>query len=216
MDLTWYGQACFKIKGKNAIVVCDPYDPAAVGLKLVKLTADIVTVSHQHPDHNYVAGVTKAGESDPFVISGPGEYGTLGVSILGIPTYHDKQSGSQRGANTIYQIEIDGITILHCGDLGHKLTDGQLEELSDIDILLIPVGGVYTISYDDAAEVVSEIEPSMVIPMHYKVDGLKYNLDPVDKFLKEMGAEKIAPVPKLTVPRDKLPEETEVVVLERQ
>ena len=217
MDIFWYGQSCVRIRGKNASVVFDPFDPQFVGFKAPKISADIVTVSHAHQDHNNVDLVTGATEGQsPFVISGPGEYGVLGVSVFGISTFHDKKNGAERGRNTLYQITIDGITFLHCGDLGHRLTDEYLRELADIDVLFIPVGGGYTIDGVEAAEVVAELEPSIVIPIHYRVEGLKFPLDPVDKFLKAVGSENVAAVAKLTISKDKLPEETQVVVLEKQ
>lgn len=217
MDISWYGQACFRLRGKSTTIVCDPFDPQFVGLKLAKLSADIVTVSHDHKDHNHTELVSSTSEqTKPFVITGPGEYGVEGASIVGIATFHDHKSGAERGRNTIYQIELDGLVMLHCGDLGHILDDQQLNQLSDIDILMIPVGGVYTITGAQAAEIVAELEPSIVIPMHYKVEGLKFELDAIDKFLKEMGTENITPVPKLAITKEKLPEEPQVIILEKQ
>jgi L-ascorbate metabolism protein UlaG (beta-lactamase superfamily) len=212
MDIFWHGQAMFKLKGKNATVVIDPFDPEFVGLKLPKdLSADIALKTHDHGDHNNLSALT----GEPIQITGPGEYEIKGVAITGVEVYHDKQNGVERGKNTVYNIQIDNLNIVHVGDLGHQFSQAQLEEIGNCDILLIPVGGTYTIDAKDASEVVAQLEPRIVIPMHYKVEGLKFELDGVDKFLKEMGKEDVIAQPKLTITRDKLPEEPQVVVLSK-
>ncbi|KKS64486.1 hypothetical protein A3A14_03885 [Candidatus Daviesbacteria bacterium RIFCSPLOWO2_01_FULL_43_38] len=212
MDITWYGQSFFKIKGKTATVVIDPYDPEFVGLKFPKdIEADVVLSTHHHKDHNNTGGVS----GSPLVITGPGEYEKSGMSFAGVSVYHDGSQGFERGANTLYHILIDGINVVHLGDLGHVLTDEQISQIEACDILMIPVGSVYTIDAEAAAKVVAQLEPKVVIPMHYKVPGLKFDLSEVDLFLKEMGAENISPVPKLSVTKDKLPEETMVVLLSK-
>lgn len=215
MDISPLGHASFRLRGKLASLVTDPYDSAMVGLKFPKNTeADIVTVSHDHPDHNKVSAVS----GTPFVVRGPGEYEIKGVSVIGISTFHDAEEGKVRGKNTAYRIEIDGVRFAHLGDLGHQLTSQQLEIIDGVDVLFVPVGGFYTIDAKVAAAVVSDIEPKIVIPMHYQVPGLKSELfeklSPVAVFLKEMGKEGITAVPKLTVTKDKLPAEMQVVVLE--
>lgn len=210
MDIVHIGHSCFKIRGKQATLVTDPFSPEFTGLKFPKIEADIVTISHNHEDHNQVALVG----ASPQVFSGPGEYEVKGVKILGIATFHDSSAGSERGKNTVFQIQMDGLTLVHLGDLGEKLTTSQVEALNGIDILLVPVGGVYTIDGKNAAAVVAQLEPRIVIPMHYGVPGLKYQLDPLDKFLKEMGKETIQPQPKLVISKDKLPEEMGIIVLE--
>lgn len=212
MDIYFYSQALFKLKGKTATVVIDPFDPQAIGLKLPKpqeLEADAVLITHDHPDHNNLSAVS----GNPVRIMGPGEYEIKGVSINGVSLYHDKTQGSERGKNTIYNIQIDGLNVTHLGDLGHTLSEEQIEEIGNTDILMVPVGGTYTIDAKLAAEVVAELEPKIIIPMHYKLPGLKVELDEVDKFLKEMGAENVVSQTKLTITRDKLPEEPQVVVL---
>lgn len=212
MEIIWHGQASFKIKGKVASVIIDPFDPEAVGLKLPKdLTADSVLISHNHGDHNNHAAVSE----EAIKITGPGEYEVKGVQIVGVSTYHDTQQGAERGKNTVYNLIIEGLKIVHLGDLGHKLTEDQVQEIGDTDILLIPVGGVYTIDAKVATEVVSQLEPRIIIPMHYALPGLKYELAPVEDFLKEMGKENIEPQPKLSITKDKLPEEPQVVVLQK-
>ncbi len=193
-------------------MIIDPFDPEMLGIKLPKdMACDIVIKSHDHPDHNRLDLAT----GDPIQIAGPGEYEVKGVAVTGVPLFHDKSQGSERGKNTVYNIEMDGLNIVHLGDIGHTLTDEQTEQIDQTDILLIPVGGTYTIDASDAAKVVSQLEPKIIIPMHYGVEGSKIPLDGVDKFLKEMGAEAIAPLPKLSITRDKLPEEPQIVILSK-
>lgn len=209
MDITHLGHASFKLKGKNATLVTDPYNPS-IGLKFPKVEADIVTISHDHRDHNDAEVV----DGDPFVISGPGEYEIKDVKIIGVSSFHDEKKGAERGKNTIYNIRIDGLQVCHLGDLGQKeLTGEQLEEIGSVDILLIPTGGVYTVDALQAAEIASKFEPRIAIPMHYFEENSIYKLDGVDKFLKEMGAEKKEPLEKLSMTVDKLPEELTVNVL---
>jgi L-ascorbate metabolism protein UlaG (beta-lactamase superfamily) len=209
MEIIWYGHACFRLRGKNVTILTDPYDES-VGYKLPRVKADIVTVSHDHPDHNCVRGV----KGNPMVISGPGEYEIKGVFITGIPTFHDRRKGKVRGRNTVFLFEFDDLTICHLGDLGHVPTRSQVEALSEVDVLLIPVGSVTTINAAQAAEVVSLLEPKLVIPMHYKTKALKSRLETVRKFLKEMGLEKLTPKESLKVTRKNLPEETQIVILD--
>lgn len=214
MEITYLGHSSFKLKGKNIALVTDPYGPH-IGFKFPKSKADIVTVSHDHEDHNQA----KLVDGNPFVISGPGEYEVKGTSVFGVSTFHDQKGGSERGQNTAYMIEMDGLRICHLGDLGHKLTDRQLDQLDGVDILLIPVGGFYTIGPAEAAEVVSRLEPLIVIPMHFNTPKLNQDvfgkLSGVEAFLKEMG-EEVTPEPKLQISRDKLPEELKIVVLKRR
>ncbi|TSC54155.1 MAG: hypothetical protein LiPW16_123 [Microgenomates group bacterium LiPW_16] len=210
MEITHLGHSSFKIRGKQASVVTDPFSPQTTGLKFPKVEADIVTISHSHDDHNQAELVG----GSPQIFSGPGEYEAKGVKILGVATFHDSSAGSERGQNTVYQIKMDGLTLIHLGDLGHKLETEEVEALNGVDILLVPVGGVYTLDGKGAAQVVGQLEPRVVIPMHYKVPNLAFELEPVDKFLKEMGKEQVVPQPKLTISKDKLPEELEIVVLE--
>lgn len=207
MEITYLGHSCFKLKGKTASVVTDPF--------LEKCEADIVTVSHPHADHNQINKVSGA----PFVIDGGGEYEVKGVSVIGVASWHDNQAGAQRGPNTIYVIEIDGLRVCHLGDLGHKLSDAQLEEIGSVDIALVPVGGEYTLDAKQAGEVVLQLDPWIIIPMHYQQPGLDPTrfgkLTGVDIFIKEMGKE-VTPIPKLVISRDKLPQELQVVVLDRK
>lgn len=224
MDIKYLGHSSFRIRGKNAALVTDPFDPGMVGFSFPKVTADVVTVSHEHPDHNQtqlVAGRVEGLPAQPgksaVVVRGPGEYEVNGIKIYGYPTFHDSENGSKRGKNTIYLLKVDGVNILHCGDLGHILSDALLEEIDEVHILLVPTGGFYTINEKEALAVVRQVDPSIVIPMHYKQDKMKESfgsLSTVDAFLKEIG--KTGEVqPKLTITHDKLPEELEVIVLSR-
>ena len=209
MDIVHLGHSSFKIKGKNATLVTDPFSPEGTGLKFPKTESEIVTVSHQHGDHNAISNFQSS-----LIIAGPGEYESKGVKILGIASFHDSSAGRERGRNTIFKIIMDGVNLCHLGDLGHKLEAGTIDLLDGVDILMIPVGGVHTIDVKTAAEIIAQLEPKIVIPMHYQVPGLKFDLEPLEKFLTEMGKPEIKPVPKLTISKDKLPEEMEIVLLE--
>jgi len=211
MDITWLGHSCFKIKGSSATLITDPYPPT-LGYSLGKTTADIVTVSHQHPNHSYVLGF--GGEPKPRFITGPGEYEISDVLIIGVATFHDDERGKKLGKNTVYLIEVDEISVCHLGDVGHVLTTAQIEEIGGVDVLLLPVGGGNTINAPVAAEVVRQLEPSIVVPMHYKTKAVSEGLDPVERFLKEMGIMEFEPQPKISLTRSKLPESTQVILLD--
>ncbi len=202
------GHSCFRIKGNKTIIITDPYPPD-LGYSLGKQTANIVTVSHQHPSHSYVQGIG----GEPRLVKGPGEYEISNVLIIGIATYHDSVKGQSRGKNTAYLMEMDGVSVCHLGDIGHVLNDEQVEEMGNVDVLLLPVGGVNTINAAMAAEVIRKIEPKVVIPMHYKTSFLDRQLDPVESFLKEMGMAQVEPRPKLSVSKSNLPLSTQVFVL---
>lgn len=212
MIITWQGHSCFKIQDKigpeGAVVVTDPFDKET-GLKVPNFEADIITVSHDHKDHNNVGAL----RGNPFVISCAGEYDFKGVLIEGIDSYHDEKKGEARGGNIVYRIEIDDISVAHLGDLGEVLDNSQIEKLAGTDVLLIPVGGKYTLDAKKAVEVISQIEPRIIIPMHYQTDGLKIDLDSVDKFIKEIG---LTPTyeEKLKISKKDLPQEDmELVIL---
>lgn len=212
MDIYWYGQSMFKIKGKNTTLVIDPFDPDFTGLKFPKdVGADVVLATHLHQDHNNIASV----EGSPLYVQGPGEYEVKGVSVVGINSFHDLEEGKEKGKNTIYHIVMDNISIVHLGDLGHLPSEEQTSGIDSTDILMIPVGGKFTIDDKTATKVVAQFEPKVVIPMHYGLPGLKLELEGVEGFLKEMGAESVEPVSKLSVTKDKLPEETMVVLLSK-
>ena len=195
MDVTWHGQSCFRLRGKNATALTDPYPPS-LGTRLPRIDADVVTVSHDHPNHSYLDGVGK----DAFVVEGPGEYEVKGITVFGIRTFHDALAGAEQGGNTIYVLEVDEIRIVHLGDLGHMLEDDVVEAIgTPVDVLLVPVGGGKALNATRAAEVVRSIEPRWVVPMHYRTPGLKTDLDGVDIFLKEMSVTEATPQGKLVV-----------------
>jgi len=212
MTIRYLGHASFLIKAKEGTIVIDPFDPDKVGFKFPKVAAEIVLSTHDHADHNNVEAVG----GDPFVIRGPGEYEVSGVKIWAYPTFHDKKQGAERGKNTVYLLEAEGLTICHLGDLGHLLDERTAEEIGSPDILLIPTGGVYTIDHEEAAKVAAQLEPRIIIPMHFKAPGMKESykdLSEVSAFLEEMGVTGVETQDKLKVSKTSLPEEPEVVVL---
>lgn len=179
MKLKWHGHACFSIKSADRILLTDPFDES-VGYKIPKLKPDIITESHQHFDHN----AHKLIEGEYELITRPGEYKIHDFIINGYETFHDKESGALRGDNIIFDIlSPEGFRIVHCGDLGHYPSPAIIEKLRGTGLLLLPVGGVYTISVREAVELVKEIAPSIVVPMHYKTPVLKFELETVNKFL---------------------------------
>lgn len=215
MDITFLGHSSFKIKGRDVTLITDPFDPEFVGFKFPKEEANIVTISHLHLDHSradLVTGVHK-------IINGPGEYEVLGVSIEGISTFHDEEKGASRGKNTIYSIIMEGIRLVHLGDIGHKLDENTVGDLGEVDILFVPVGGIFTINSEAAVSVVSLLEPKITIPMHYQEPGLDpkafAGVSEVDEFLKQVGKE-AQRLSKLTVKKDTLPDAGQVIVLERK
>lgn len=211
MEITWLGHSCFRLRSREAAVVTDPC-AKSTGYSIGRPTASIVTVSHDHPGHNNVAAVT----GSPHVVQGPGEFEIAGVFIIGVRTYHDPEQGEKLGKNTAYVLEMEGVRICHLGDLGHIPTPVQVEELSGVDILLAPVGGGNTIGPSAAAEVVSLLEPKLVIPMHFQTPASKATLEPLERFLKEVGAPTAFDErqPKLSATKSTLPHETKVQVLD--
>jgi L-ascorbate metabolism protein UlaG (beta-lactamase superfamily) len=208
MDITWLGHSCFLIKGKEKTIITDPCHPD-LGYRLGDPEADIATLSHSHRGHSYIEGVA----GDPTQIRFPGEYEIGGTFITGIPSFHDTQKGELRGKNTIYIIEMDGISLCHLGDLGHPLDSHLVEELGDINILFLPVGEVSTIPVDTATEIMRQLEPAIVIPMHYKTDVFTGNLSPVDKFLDKLRLKELEAKPKLSITSSSLPSTTQVILL---
>lgn len=213
MKIAWYGHSCFKltVKSKNGdkiTIITDPFTKD-YGLAPPRLRADIVLISHDHNDHNNV----KAISGEPFVIEGPGEYDVKGVFIKGIYSFHDTSQGAERGINTIYVIEAEDMKICHLGDLGEKeLSSNQLDKIGDVDILMIPVGGIYTINGNEAVKIINQVEPKIVIPMHYKVPKLTLKLNSLDKFLEEIG-EKGETVEELSIQKKDLIEEKMRIVV---
>jgi len=207
MEITWYGRACFRLKGRDATVITDPCPPST-GFVAGKHDVEVLTISHDHPDHSYTRSISAG-----LTLTRPGEYEFSDLLVTGIRTYHDGEAGASRGDNMVFSFEIDGVHVCHLGDLGHLLTEEQVSDLGPVDVLLVPVGGETTLTPSEAAEVVSQIGPKIVIPMHYAVDGGSNDLGSADKFLHEMAAEPIRQ-PKAQFTASSLPEETQVVVLE--
>jgi L-ascorbate metabolism protein UlaG (beta-lactamase superfamily) len=231
MKITWFGQACFLVESGGVTIVTDPYD-SKIGLTLPKdLRADVVTISHQHMDHNNVSAVG----GNPTVIMASGATEIKGITFTGIDSFHDNEGGAKRGKNIIFKFtvpektsgntDVSGgkesiVTCAHLGDLGHVLDDNQLKQLGigTIDILMIPVGGSYTISATEAVEIVHQIQPKIVIPMHYGVKGLGFPLDPVELFTEKMTGENINVLTKNILDAnksmlDEMAHKTEVIIL---
>lgn len=219
MEIKYLGHSSFLIKTKTGKIITDPFDPTMVGIKFPKVEADIITVSHQHQDHNNVKAVLSLeNQKQPLVIDMPGEFESQGIRIFGYLSYHDEKKGEERGENILYKIEAEDTTILHCGDLGLLPDDDFLDVIGDIDILLVPVGGFYTIDSEKAFQLTKKIEPSIVIPMHYNHEKLNQEvfgkLAKVDEIVKKFGLEKPQLLPKLVYKKEELGEKMELVVLE--
>jgi L-ascorbate metabolism protein UlaG (beta-lactamase superfamily) len=209
VEITWLGQSCFKLKGKETVVIIDPYPPD-FGYPLGNPQANILALTHSHPGHSYVEGV----EGEPKAIRGPGEYEIAGVFITGIACFHDDELGKKLGGNTIYHITLDDLAICHLGDLGHVPSPELVQDIGDVEVLLVPVGGVSTIDAVAAAETVRRLEPKIVIPMHYRTPAAVKKLEPVDRFLKEIGIKEVTSQPKLSLTRSTLPFTTQVILLD--
>lgn len=214
MNITYLGHSSFLLKNSNGNVLTDPYDSATMGRKFPKVQAEIITISHEHADHN----ARNVVEGEPLIIDIPGEYEKHDIRVNGFETYHDKSQGQERGKNTIFKIEMDDISILHCGDLGHILSSELIDEIDGADIVLIPVGGYYTIDADEARQVVEKLEPSIIIPMHYKVADMNpeimNNLAPVEDFLSKIGVTEPERMKTLSIKKADLGEDTRIIVLE--
>jgi len=213
MQIIWKGQSFFQIIARHnngrITIAIDPFSED-IGLKIPSIEADITLITHYHQDHANV----KAIKGQPFSIESPGEYEVKGVFIQGIDSFHDNVKGKKRGKNTIYLIEVEDIKICHLGDIGQKeLTDDQVEKISQVDILMIPIGGVFTISAEEAVKIISQLEPKLVIPMHYKIPKLNIKLDGPEKFLKRMGVRSPETSDKLLIKRKDLPDETKIIIL---
>lgn len=213
MEITWYGHSCFRLTERNfATVVTDPFDHKTVGYDALKLKAEIVTVSHDAPGH----GNTDAVKGTTHVLTGAGEFEIGSVFITAVQTAGVGKKSKDKSRNTLYVFDYDGITVAHLGDLQETPTQGEVEALGTINVLLLPVGGGGSLNAAKAAEVVSMLEPNLVIPMHYSTPDAKISLDALNKFLKEMGLSKVDAQPSLKVTRSSLPDETKVIVLEYQ
>jgi L-ascorbate metabolism protein UlaG (beta-lactamase superfamily) len=216
MEIKYIAHSSFIIKTKTATVVTDPFH-ADIGFKFPKTPADVVLISHHHDDHDNIKGI----EGEPIVFDWPGEYDCKGIAIRGIASYHDNEKGAKRGKNVMFKITAENMSILHCGDLGHSLDDKIIEEIGNIDILCIPVGGHYTIDSHVAMQITKQIEPSIVLPMHYQTPDLNpkiaANLKPVTDFISAMSQSGLTPQPKLVVKREEIAQQTntKIALLER-
>ena len=209
MEITWLGHSCFRIKGKEAVIVTDPCSPDT-GYTLPRMQADLVTISHDHPGHNYLAAM----QDGYRVIKGPGEYEVEDVYVTGIPTSHDTEQGKKSSKNTVYVIEIEGVTLCHLGDLGQQLSPEVTGELGNINVLFVPVGGKSTLSASAAADLVRNLNPGYVIPMNYKTAVEREEIDFPEKFLRELGIKELTVQPRLIVTRTNIPAATQVVLLD--
>jgi L-ascorbate metabolism protein UlaG (beta-lactamase superfamily) len=218
MEITWYGHSCFRLTERNyATVVTDPFDNKSIGYDSLRLKSDIVTVSHAAPGHNN----TDAVKGVSHVIDGPGEFEIGGVFITGVQSDSSSSGKKKKNSdpaprNTVYVFDYDGITVAHLGDLNVTPTQSEIESLGTVNVVLVPVGGGGGLNAAKAAEVISLIEPNLVIPMHYSTPAANVPLDSLNKFIKEMGLSKAEPQPSLKVSRSSLPAETHVVVLDYQ
>jgi L-ascorbate metabolism protein UlaG (beta-lactamase superfamily) len=215
MKVKWYGHAAFLITSDEGTkIMIDPYEPGAFGGQLsygkIKDRADIVLTSHDHADHNYTQDLP----GNPQVVKGSGSKTVKGISIDGVSTYHDPSQGSERGTNTIFTIKINNIQLCHLGDLGHLLSDKELAEIGPVDILLIPVGGFFTIDPKEATRVAEQINPKILIPMHFKTEKCGFSIAPVEDFLKGKTNTKRPKASETTFDKATLPKKMEIVVLE--
>jgi len=209
VDLTWLGHACFRLRGREGVVVTDPPDPKS-GHAIPKTEAHLVTMSHDHPGH---ASLRSVG-GEPVVLTGPGEYEVQEILVTGIPSFHDEKKGAERGRNTVFAIRLDDLVVCHLGDLGHALSATDLEKLGQVDVCLVPIGGADTnLSAAMAADVVHQLEPKVVVPMGYDPEAEKKD-SPFERLLHELGVKELTPVPKLSVTRSSLPAELQVVALD--
>ncbi len=208
MKITWLGHAAFLLETGGINIVTDPYNDS-VGYGPISMLVDIATVSHEHGDHNCVETL----KGNPEVVRGSGSFDVRGISIRGIATYHDDEKGSARGENTIFVIEAEGLSVCHAGDLGHTLSKEQVKEIGKVDILLLPVGGTYTIDAAQAAEVMEALDPRLVIPMHFKTTSLDFPIDGVQKFIEGRPNAWHARLPFIEVTIESLPKEREIAVL---
>lgn len=187
MDIKWYGHASFLLTTAQGIkIITDPYEPGAydggIAYGPIPDKADIVTVSHDHADHNYVKGLS----GKPTVITGEGRHEAKGIVIEGVSTYHDDSKGTERGGNTIFTIIADEMRVCHLGDLGHLLSDTEIQQIGQVDCLFIPVGGFFTIGPEEARQVTDQLHPKLIIPMHFKTDKCGFPIAPVDQFIQGM------------------------------
>ena len=211
VKVKWLGHACFELVGGGLTVVTDPHDGSSLGLPAPRSSADVVLISHGHFDH--ADGRHLVAKPGAAVIDGPGLYEAKGLKVKGVASYHDDAGGSKRGPNTIYVFELEGVRFCHLGDLGHVLTPSQVAEVGEVDVLFVPVGGTFTIDASAASKVVEQLKPKLVVPMHFKVPGLKLPISDVEPFLTGKPNVKRLDTNELEVRREELPAEPTIVVL---
>jgi len=201
VNISWLGHSCFRIADcQGRVVVTDPFDET-VGYEVPHVRADVVTVSHEHFDHNNVDAI----EGDPVVVRGLGTHTASGIEFMGISTYHDDEGGKLRGVNTVFCFRMDDIRVCHLGDLGHILSKKEANALEEVDLLMIPVGGVFTLDAEGAKKVIKQLSPRIVIPMHFKTEALKFDVEGAERFLEGLDAEH--PGHKINLFREDLPVE---------
>jgi L-ascorbate metabolism protein UlaG (beta-lactamase superfamily) len=214
MKVKWYGHAAFLITTDQGIkIITDPYEPGAFGGGIaygpIPDQADIVLVSHDHADHNYVQGI----KGKPQVVKGTGSHKVKNLEFKGIAAYHDGRKGSERGQNTIFCFSVDGVNVCHLGDLGHVLSDAETKQIGPVDLLLMPVGGVYTIDPAQATQTAQKLSPKIVIPMHYKTPHCGFPLAQVEDFTSGKAGVKTARGDEVEIKKEKLPQIPEIIVL---
>jgi len=212
LEISFVGHSCFRLRGREASVVTDPYGKGLGLTTLIpsRFAADVLCISHDHPGHNNARMVG----GDPRTLTSPGEYEVKGIGVRGVSAHHDDEGGARLGAVTLFAITIDEITVAHLGDLGHPLTEAQQEKLGSVDVLLLPVGGGASLGATAAIAVLNQVEPRIVIPMHYQLPGLKVPLDAPSHFAAEMGIPAVEYQPKLTLNSRPAGDEMKVVFLE--
>ncbi len=207
MIIRWLGHASFLIESESARIITDPFDEE-LGYQAIEEVVDIATVSHQHWDHNAVHVL----QGHPIVVSEAGNHQIKDIKIQGLASFHDQAQGELRGPNIIFKISLEGIDIVHLGDLGHILAEEQCEAIGPVDILLLPVGGVYTINADEALQVARQLKPAIIVPMHYNTKALSFELDPLERFTGQF--DKTVKLPCLKIDSASLKEQSGVVVLD--
>ena len=207
-EITWLGHSCFRIKSKDAVIITDPYDKS-VGLGTLNQKGDIVTVSYDGPSHNAVAGV----KGDPYVVNGPGEFEVRGVFVTGVWSFADDKKGGDRGRNCIFLFHLDDLVVCHLGSLAHSLNTQQIEAIGEVNVLLVPLDDDKALTAARAAEVITQLEPHIVVPMHFAA-GKPEGIETLERFTKEMGIKEYKPQDKLVAKSSDFDEGTSVVVLE--
>jgi len=205
MKVMWHGHSCFEVKN-NVTVVTDPHDGKSIGIRTPIVKADVLLISHDHFDHN----CSRVVKGDFVTVREPGERIEKGVKILGLPTFHDDKEGSKRGRNIVFKFEMEGVRLCHCGDIGHMLSTEQLKALSPVDVLFVPVGGVFTIDGAQARKLVNQLKPKIAVPMHFRVGGLSLSIQTADQFLEGLPESKVLRVGnEVDFVPEELPTETE-------